>query len=1431
MYSQGGLTLGAAQPTNAAFQRRDGRAFHPVKSDSASQSNLRAPQSNLRAPQSNLSQISMGRPRSVSMPELGEAVCPVLCNESNTLYEEEDGDGEEAGTEDDDGKYEEDDGRGVNVEADEVDTSIAVPVPASVLAPTAVLPQSSSMSSSSLLPQQHQSFVSPPPRDTRPSHHHSLFSNGAPPTKTPAKNRNTPSFAASTTASVTATTTTALVASPAALAAISAAEHVSGLNLGALRERMTGGRPVWDRAWDDDGESTQQDTSTPTTTPSITTTNIDNINTPSTTTTSASSAHYSAPPTRLSASLSTPSADADADPTLAQYPTPSWVDIPIAPPVKSTSQISAALPVKRPRQTSTAALVAANIAAVELAQGLVHACQRERAQSNSPPQSNLPVNSPSQTTSARSPTPVKSLSPSQFDLEDIFDTTSVVTTSAAAATLPKRTRLGLVKPPSSSSSSLLLSPKGPLTVTFATGTATPTPATIHSPFSATTENHNLNHGQSPLLLMGQMFGGETHPSTNTSTNTGTPTSTTPTHNAADSSSTTTTGGTTVTPHTKNVLHSQELLDQVRYISRHRANANANATSAVIAPNSDSNGTTVNVIGDEQAPAPAPALASHPQQLLLHRGAQVPLAPVSVTTVGAGMRIMRRHSIAGTASAGVDGTVGLSSEEGVSESMRRAMAFSSNTLKLRLASGQGLGQDSKARARATSPLLPLPGTREACQSMLRAMASHHTNTNKLPMAAVAGNRQRMRSNSVAVPYFPVSTTVDIAATSAVTVDDGPVLATESDDIGASNNNDVAMPARVTVSDGLLASPPPSSVSLHQPSPSPQSSCSVSTSGRSSGSGTGSVSEGSLGTAFRSYLSHSPIPTTTTTTMTQQPLTQVAPSQLLQPQSQAVRAHGSSGSGSGGSVVSTHSHVSRHSASTSSNHSTSNNSISNGTVKTSSTGRFSQGGLSQGGQSRVTTFVTHLGVNHDCPKCDKVIFKPEEVVAAGAAWHKSCFTCGDGGQVYGCRRGLTLDSYMSYGGWPFCKACYGKQFLQGGMVMQPVTAGGLAVALRVRPSQAAKSTTPLPLSSLPQTSLRPTTSPHPASSSSSSAVASVSSSRKEGQATTATATTTVSATAANAGAKASAPPAIAQPLSSSHHDNEDNDDDEEDDEEEEEVDVIPSPIQDHYHSINNVDHDDHDDEDKEDNHHSFQPFRRLTSLDFAGAMQVHQVDPTPTNPPTTGLALASLSQRVRGLGFGASLSSLGSLARGMLLASPITPATDPRNNTHNDMSGGSEGEKMGGYTSPMTEGKGQGQGQVTLCLEGEGEGVDRANDQHTPVAAALSSSAVVASSSLSENVDNVHVTTANSSASSNHSQRSLGNQSIRSLGHHSVQSLGNHSVRSLGNNSTRSRDSVTIGNVTWPPVKSTAAGSMSGGGMDRVVGSPEENSASSPLYEGE
>ena len=39
------------------------------------------------------------------------------------------------------------------------------------------------------------------------------------------------------------------------------------------------------------------------------------------------------------------------------------------------------------------------------------------------------------------------------------------------------------------------------------------------------------------------------------------------------------------------------------------------------------------------------------------------------------------------------------------------------------------------------------------------------------------------------------------------------------------------------------------------------------------------------------------------------------------------------------------------------------------------------------------------------------------------------CGDDESVWGCNRHLTLDSYVAYGGWPFCKPCYTKHFKQG------------------------------------------------------------------------------------------------------------------------------------------------------------------------------------------------------------------------------------------------------------------------------------------------------------------------------------------------------------------------------------------------------------------
>ena len=42
----------------------------------------------------------------------------------------------------------------------------------------------------------------------------------------------------------------------------------------------------------------------------------------------------------------------------------------------------------------------------------------------------------------------------------------------------------------------------------------------------------------------------------------------------------------------------------------------------------------------------------------------------------------------------------------------------------------------------------------------------------------------------------------------------------------------------------------------------------------------------------------------------------------------------------------------------------------------------------------SFSTNVSKNNQCPKCNLVIFKTEELVAAGAAWHKKCFTVSNG-----------------------------------------------------------------------------------------------------------------------------------------------------------------------------------------------------------------------------------------------------------------------------------------------------------------------------------------------------------------------------------------------------------------------------------------------------
>jgi cysteine and glycine-rich protein len=57
---------------------------------------------------------------------------------------------------------------------------------------------------------------------------------------------------------------------------------------------------------------------------------------------------------------------------------------------------------------------------------------------------------------------------------------------------------------------------------------------------------------------------------------------------------------------------------------------------------------------------------------------------------------------------------------------------------------------------------------------------------------------------------------------------------------------------------------------------------------------------------------------------------------------------------------------------------------------------------------------------CPKCGKSVYAAEEMLAAGAKWHKTCFKCGL------CHKRLDSTNATEHDGLLYCKQCYGRKF---------------------------------------------------------------------------------------------------------------------------------------------------------------------------------------------------------------------------------------------------------------------------------------------------------------------------------------------------------------------------------------------------------------------
>uniref|UniRef100_A0A2L2Y9S3 BLTX194 n=1 Tax=Parasteatoda tepidariorum TaxID=114398 RepID=A0A2L2Y9S3_PARTP len=55
---------------------------------------------------------------------------------------------------------------------------------------------------------------------------------------------------------------------------------------------------------------------------------------------------------------------------------------------------------------------------------------------------------------------------------------------------------------------------------------------------------------------------------------------------------------------------------------------------------------------------------------------------------------------------------------------------------------------------------------------------------------------------------------------------------------------------------------------------------------------------------------------------------------------------------------------------------------------------------------------------CPKCWKAVYAAEEMLAAGAKWHKTSFKCAL------CHKRIDSTNATEHGGELFCNQCYGR-----------------------------------------------------------------------------------------------------------------------------------------------------------------------------------------------------------------------------------------------------------------------------------------------------------------------------------------------------------------------------------------------------------------------